>query len=480
MLAKSLVDITAMLKEIKEGQQVTPMLLKRQTDHSQQNSIKYCRVCSCNSHHTDECPQLQEDNLVASTHNFYSATAIPPYNKQYYTQGWKDEQQNQWSSPQQNQPRQPYNPPRNNQNTRYQPPHNRQQYPPRSNQQMSEDEIFRALQQGNQETKEFNRQAMIQLNQVAELLHKMLSQQAQPLPKPPTNIPNPLPSQPLPNPKGGLNALNDKLESEEEAATTNNKEAVDYKEEEVEEGKLAKGWGSDTETQSLQGEMLSINTISDKKKDEEELPIKCEDQGPCLVTCRIKGFEIPGYVFTTADCSIVSAAGIIEDVMVKVGRLVIPTDFHVIQPSLGERGHPQVLLGRPFLKTSGFRLTYADDIFTFSSGRITETFQISPPQNKNNRQDDGRMRGKEAAQIGMIEALIRELLPKMREEEGLGKIEKEKKSKEKCEVEQKSFKKGEGKSRMDCLSVTEMLNEMEQILYHDKGADAHLVRNNSK
>ncbi|MED6219862.1 hypothetical protein PIB30_039712 [Stylosanthes scabra] len=226
MLAKSLVDIAAMLKEIKEGQQVTPMLLKRQTDHSQQNLIKYCGVCLCNSHHTNECPQLQEDNLVASTHNFYSATAILPYNKQYYMQGSKDEQQNQWSSPQQNQLRQPYNPPRNNQNTKYQPPQNRQQYPPTSNQQMSEDEIFRALQQGNQETKEFNRQAMIQLNQVTELLHKMLSQQTQPLPKPPTNIPNPLPSQPLPNPKGGLNAFNDKLESEEEAVTTNNEEAV--------------------------------------------------------------------------------------------------------------------------------------------------------------------------------------------------------------------------------------------------------------
>ncbi|MED6221535.1 hypothetical protein PIB30_055727 [Stylosanthes scabra] len=135
---------------------------------------------------------------------------------------------------QQNQPRQPYNPPRNNQNTRYQPPHNRQQYPP------------------------------------TKLLHKMLSQRTQPLPKPPTNIPNPLLSQPLPNPKGGLNALNDKLESEEEAVTTNNEEAVqqlcemlievtdtrekdtggifdfyeefdsDYKEEEVEEGKLTK------------------------------------------------------------------------------------------------------------------------------------------------------------------------------------------------------------------------------------------------
>ncbi|MED6137536.1 hypothetical protein PIB30_065839 [Stylosanthes scabra] len=213
------------------------------------------------------------------------------------------------------------------------------------------------------------------------------------------------PERPLLNPKGGLNAINDKLESEEEAANTDNEEAEqqlcellikvtdlkdedigkildfceefdsDYKEEEFEEGELAEGWGSETETRNHQREMLSINTISDKEEDKEELPIKCKDPE----------------VFTTADCSIVSAAGIVEDVIVKIGKLVIPTNFHVIKPPPGERGHPQVLLRRPFLKMSGFRPTYVDDIFTFSSGRTTETLQITPPLKKKNRQDEGRM-----------------------------------------------------------------------------------------
>ncbi|MED6198765.1 hypothetical protein PIB30_069624 [Stylosanthes scabra] len=63
-----------------------------------------------NSHHTDECPQLQEDNIVASTHNFYDATIISPYNRQYYTQGGRDSQPASWIPPQQPeaQPRQPY------------------------------------------------------------------------------------------------------------------------------------------------------------------------------------------------------------------------------------------------------------------------------------------------------------------------------------------------------------------------------------
>ncbi|MED6220545.1 hypothetical protein PIB30_045801 [Stylosanthes scabra] len=81
------------------------------------------------------------------------------------------------------------------------------------------------------------------------------------------------------------------------------------------------------------------------------------------------------------------------------------------------------------------------------------------------------MRGKEEVQIEMIKALIRELLQKMKEEEGLEKN---------CQVEQKSYKKGEEKSRVDCLSVTEMLNEMEQILYRDMGADAHLERDENR
>ncbi|MED6212023.1 hypothetical protein PIB30_079202 [Stylosanthes scabra] len=65
-----------------------------------QKSVKHCGISSCNSHHTDECPQLQENNTVASTHNFFDATTIPPYNKQYYTQGWRDGQPTRWNPPQ--------------------------------------------------------------------------------------------------------------------------------------------------------------------------------------------------------------------------------------------------------------------------------------------------------------------------------------------------------------------------------------------
>ncbi|MED6222671.1 hypothetical protein PIB30_066517 [Stylosanthes scabra] len=334
---------------------------------------------------------------------------------------------------------------------------------------MSQDEVIRAFQRENQEVKEFNKQAMIQLNQLTEIIQKMICQQVHLQHQPPPAIPSPLPTQPLPNPKGGLNAISDKPESEKEIEDTDNKEAEqqvyellveitgskteededigeildfceefdsDYKEKEFGKEEHEDEWGKEVEAQNDKGEIFFINTVSDKREDEEELPIKCEDPGPCLVTCKIKGFDIPGCL-----CNPGASAGVIEDVMVKIGKLVIPMDFHVIKPAPGERGHPQVLLGRPFLKTSGFKLTYDDDIFTFSSGETTETFQITPtPKKKNHRlrEDDRKMRGKESTQIGMIEALIRELLKKMKEEEGLGKKEKEKEPEERCRAEQRN------------------------------------------
>ena len=50
-----------------------------------------------------------------------------------------------------------------------------------------------------------------------------------------------------------------------------------------------------------------------------------------------------------ADRSIVKPEGIIEDVLVKVGRFIFPVDFMVI--NMEEDKHVHLLLGRPFLAT---------------------------------------------------------------------------------------------------------------------------------
>ncbi|MED6175148.1 hypothetical protein PIB30_075647 [Stylosanthes scabra] len=172
-------------------------------------------------------------------------------------------------------------------------------------------------------------------------------------------------------------------------------------------------------------------------------------------------------------------AGIADNVLVTIGKLTIPADFHILKPQPKEkRGKPQVLLGRPFLKTGGFEQDYHDDTFKFSAGKTTERFQIVKKGKDHSLQkDDGKMRGKEEVQIEMIEVLIRKLLQKLREAEGLEKEEKGKETADKYQVEQKKEK---DKPQGDYLSTKEMFNEMEQILYHNKGADTHLIRNNSK
>ncbi|MED6219238.1 hypothetical protein PIB30_033944 [Stylosanthes scabra] len=71
-------------------------------------------------------------------------------------------------------------------------------------------------------------------------------------------------------------------------------------------------------------------------------------------------------IFTTADMGIVSIAGIAEDVIVKIGSLTVPADFHVIRSTRHSKGGtPQVLLGRPTLQTAGFKLDYITNAFSF-------------------------------------------------------------------------------------------------------------------
>ncbi|MED6189177.1 hypothetical protein PIB30_093304, partial [Stylosanthes scabra] len=111
------------------------------------------------------------------------------------------------------------------------------------------------------------------------------------------------------------------------------------------------------------------------------------------------------------------------DVLVKVGQLMIPTDFHIIMPTKGEKGgRPQVLLGRSFLKTAGFKIYYDEDVLSLSVGKITEIFHLTrlpAPQRKDARQ----------FQIG-------------RENMKLNKLLKTKEKENECLIEGRKLKKG--------------------------------------
>ncbi|MED6127000.1 hypothetical protein PIB30_083893 [Stylosanthes scabra] len=180
---------------------------------------------------------------------------------------------------------------------------------------------LRAFQRENQEMREAQKRTESQLNHLTEMLQKFTNQQVQPQPP----APSPLPSQPLPNQKGSINVVLDKGINEDEdededvewlyellakLADSDDEEDEQSEEEsdEEDEDKSIEEEGeeeSDKEEDESElaeeediddrdkGKTFFINTLFKEKKSEEEIPIKCEDPGPCLVTCKIRGVSIP-------------------------------------------------------------------------------------------------------------------------------------------------------------------------------------------
>ncbi|XP_074266694.1 uncharacterized protein LOC141589975 [Silene latifolia] len=72
-------------------------------------------------------------------------------------------------------------------------------------------------------------------------------------------------------------------------------------------------------------------------------------------------------VISLADRSNIYPKGVVEDVLVKVGEMLFPADFYVIEME-PEKGSTPILLGRPFMRTSNTKI----DV---SSGRLTMEFE---------------------------------------------------------------------------------------------------------
>ncbi|XP_057739951.1 uncharacterized protein LOC130957072 [Arachis stenosperma] len=122
---------------------------------------------------------------------------------------------------------------------------------------------------------------------------------------------------------------------------------------------------------------------------------KCGDPGPCLVTCTIDGVQFVDCLcdlgacvsimplsvyevlklllskrsaarFVLADKSIIFVVGIAEDVIVSIKGLVFPIDFHILKMPPSDSGRTSsILLGRPFLKTSQFKLDAFSSTYSF-------------------------------------------------------------------------------------------------------------------
>nr|XP_025607991.1 uncharacterized protein LOC112701456 [Arachis hypogaea] len=133
------------------------------------------------------------------------------------------------------------------------------------------------------------------------------------------------------------------------------------------------------------------------------LPEKCNDPGPCLVTCLIGETQFTdcmcdlgtcvsimplsiyersnlsplkrsGARFVLADKSNVSVVGIAENVIVNIQGLLFPSDFHILEtPPIDSTEPSSILLGRPFLKMARFKLDAHSGVNSFESdGKIVK------------------------------------------------------------------------------------------------------------
>ncbi|XP_015934290.1 uncharacterized protein LOC107460436 [Arachis duranensis] len=121
------------------------------------------------------------------------------------------------------------------------------------------------------------------------------------------------------------------------------------------------------------------------------------DSGHCLVTCVIGGTEFTncmcdlgacvsimplpvyeklnlsplkrsGVRFVLADKSIVSVVGIAENVLINIQGLLFPVDFHILETPLIDSNWPSsILIERPFLKTSRFKLDAFSGTYSFKA-----------------------------------------------------------------------------------------------------------------
>ncbi|XP_015940651.1 uncharacterized protein LOC107466176 [Arachis duranensis] len=81
--------------------------------------------------------------------------------------------------------------------------------------------------------------------------------------------------------------------------------------------------------------------------------------------------------FALADKSVITVMGIAEDVLVAIKDLVFSIDFYILEmPPTESRSSSSVLLGRPFLKTSKFKLDAFTGIYSFGVGDKTIKFNL--------------------------------------------------------------------------------------------------------
>ncbi|MED6139075.1 hypothetical protein PIB30_080455 [Stylosanthes scabra] len=310
-------------------------------------------------------------------------------------------------------------------------------------------ETLRAYQQESREMKENQKRLDSQLSHIIELLHKFTNQPTtNPQPQPFTS--RPLPSQPLPNPKGGINMVHNENDEEEDEEDDDDwlygllaeleDSDHDSNDDEVEE-EPERGVDDERVEEETKGETFFIATIfRGNEVKETEMPVKCEDPGPCLVTSKIRGVDIPECLCDSGACGNIMPYALYETL------------------DLG-----------PLKKSK--------EVFTTVDASIV-TFEIEPEKLL---RSEKRKEAENPKNDAFMEKGLRIAPPQLKKKRKKVPLNLERKK------EKKKKKQEEGKSEkkvvLQCSSFGKLLGKLKifkKILHHHKSMDAYLVKDNSK
>ncbi|XP_057803340.1 uncharacterized protein LOC131018641 [Salvia miltiorrhiza] len=165
-----------------------------------------------------------------------------------------------------------------------------------------------------------------------------------------------------------------------------------------------------------------------------DMPIKCGDPGMFYIPCVIGTMKVEKVmldlgasinvmplsmyqdleigplkptrvVIQLADRSNVYPEGILEDVLVKVGELIFPADFYILDMGKSKARDPIMHLGRPFLKTTRTRIDCDTGKLTCQFVGETVTFDI---YNAMKHPADTEM----VKSVDIIDRVVEEVLPR--------------------------------------------------------------------
>jgi len=113
------------------------------------------------------------------------------------------------------------------------------------------------------------------------------------------------------------------------------------------------------------------------------LPVKRGDPGHTVIPISIGMVDFPEALSDFGSSVNIMSRGILKNLCVRVGTLYAPADFVVIETSTDERA--PIILGRPFLNTSGAVIYASAAKISFYINGRNETFFVKKQDYTNPR-----------------------------------------------------------------------------------------------